>query len=299
MAMNPIQKERNNATIIGAIIGLVMGIAISAAAIIILKPDILDFSGGTTEPQRLAYVLNKDITSGTEITEADITSQKVRKSMIPSDAISSMTTGSTAKIDLKAQTVLSDSMINQPGTTTSTDLREQEYNMIALPTQISAGDFIDVRFVSPSGQDFIVVSKKRVEKANSTSVWLKMTEEETLIMSNAIVEYYIMTGSKLYADRYTDAGLQTASVPTYVPNSSVLRLINENVSNTNIKQLTEGRYAEGLRTLRGSTINNDLNDYSEKRLENLETRLQEEIKNLKEARATYLNALAAEQTATK
>ena len=299
MAMNPIQKERNNATIIGAIIGLVMGIALAAVVVIILKPDILNFSGGATEPQQQAAVLNKDITSGTQITEADVTISKVRKSMIPSDAVSTITVGSTAKIDLKANTVLSASMLNAPGTTSNAELREQEYNMIALPTLIKAGDFIDVRFVSPSGQDFIVVSKKRVENANSTSVWLKMTEEETIIMSNAIVEYYIMTGSKLYADKYTDAGIQTASVPTYVPNSSVLKLINENVTNTNIKQLTEGRYAEGLRSLRASTINNDLGDYSEKRLENLETRLQEEIKNLKEARAAYLNALTAEQSATK
>ena len=54
----------------------------------------------------------------------------------------------------------------------------------------------------PNGGDYIVVSKKQVLKCDSTNISLNMYEEEIDIMSNAIIEYYIMPGSKLYATTY-------------------------------------------------------------------------------------------------
>lgn len=300
MAVNPIQKEKNNATILGAVIGIIMGIVVTLGVLMILNPDLLSLAGTSTsnDPMIDAIVLKTDITSGTTLTEANVNIIKVKKSLIPSDSITgSITVGSTAKIDLKAGTVLSAAMLNQPGETVKKSTRRQEYNMISLPSKIAVGNFVDIRLVLPTGQDFIVITKKRVQDVNDTTIWIDLDEEETLVMSNAIVEHYIMAGSKLYATTYTDAGLQ-GSIATYVPNSAVATLINANSNNGNITsgQIVDGtgRYTDTLKALRNSTINKALNSYEdEEASKNLEEKIANEIKSLQERRATYYNMLNA------
>ena len=186
-------------------------------------------------------VLNKTIKSGNEITVNDYTMKNVSKSMAPADAIGSINGTAVAKIDLSSGTVLSNSMLTQKTEQLSKDLREQQYNMISLPTDLAAGDFIDIRLQLSDGGDYIVASKKNVQKADATTVWLNMNEEETLAMSNAIVEYYTMAGSKLYATKYTDPGTQEAAVATYSPNDTVkaLKIDGEEATEQNIK---DGKY---------------------------------------------------------
>lgn len=99
---------------------------------------------------------------------------------------------------MKANTVVTSSMIAKSDEKTTNDLRIQEYNMLRLSSQIAAEDYIDIRFRMPSGEDYIVVSKKKVEIPqidgvdSATTIWLQLTEDEILTMSNAIVENYMM-----------------------------------------------------------------------------------------------------------
>ena len=240
-------------------------------------------------------VLNKTIKSGNEITANDYTMKNVSKSMAPADAIGSINGTAVAKIDLSSGTVLSNSMLTQKTEQLSKDLREQQYNMISLPTDLAAGDFIDIRLQLSDGGDYIVASKKNVQKADATTVWLNMNEEETLAMSNAIVEYYTMAGSKLYATKYTDPGTQEAAVATYSPNDTVKALMLNNDNITTQLQDGTGRLADKLKAIRRAKIDVELNKYSETGLENLEKNIQEEIDSLKESRQAYFGTLNSAQ----
>lgn len=294
MATNPIQKERNNAIILGAVIGLIIGAVLTLLVGMIINPDILSISGTSKDAKVEVSVLNKDIKSGNEITSNDVSIIKVQESMVSTDYVVNGTikTGSTAKVNLAAGTVLAKSMINEPTETVKNDVRQQEYNMISLPTALKNNDFVDIRLLLPSGQDFIVIAKKRVVNCNDTTIWMNLDEEETLAMSNAIVEHYIMLGSKLYATRYTDAGLQNQTTVTYTPNQAVTLLISGNANiPADKKSNGQGRYIQALKDLRNSTINSELNKYDETGLKNLETKIEEEIKNLKEARSLYFSNL--------
>lgn len=278
--------------LIGLIVGLVIGLILCVILYLFLSSN-AGVSGG--EGTKTVAVLNKAIKSGAEITQADVETRNVNSKNVPTDTTLNVV-GSIAKIDLTSGTVLSTSMITSKNETLTKDLREQEYSMIVLPTQLVAGDYIDIRLQLPDGGDYIVVSKKCVQKADDTTVWLKMNEEETLVMSNAIVEYYIMTGSKLYATKYTEPGTQEAATPTYVPNATVVDLINSQLKNDdnpngNIESLTNGRFSEKLKNIRNSRIKTQLNQYNDTGLENLETKLQEEIKNLQESRQAYFGTL--------
>lgn len=289
MGANPMQKMKRNSILTGLIIGLVIGLILCAIVYLFLTSGASTINNAKGEKVTVC-VLNKTVKSGTTITAADFITKNVSKDSAPSDA----TTGvinAVAKIDLTAGTVLGASMLNTTTDKLTADLREQEYNMITLPTQLTSGDFIDIRLQLPNGGDYIVISKKQVLKCNSSTVWLKMNEEEILTMSNAIVEYYIMAGSKLYATKYTDPGTQTASIPTYCPNSEVVALINGNKNITSQITDGEGRFSEALKSLRNNVINKELNNYSDTKLENIEKNIQEEIKTLKESREAYFGTL--------
>ena len=119
--------------------------------------------------------------------------QSVRVEYVPNNALTAenlrkyITETSTAKIDINEGTIITTEMINLEGKKTSKDVRRQEYNMIVLPTELEDGEHIDIRLRMPSGEDFIVLSKKRVMQSNSDTIWLEVSEDEILTMSNAIV----------------------------------------------------------------------------------------------------------------
>lgn len=290
MVSNPIQKQKRNSMLIGLFVGLVIGLILCVVLYMFLQSNIKAGVASGDEAITVA-VLNKNIKSGTEITAADYIMKKVNKANAPTDAVNPGSASVVAKIDLTAGTIVSNSMLAQKTEQLTKDLREQEYNMIILPTDLTTGDFIDIRLQLPDGGDYIVVSKKYVQKTNATTVWLKLNEEEILSMSNAIIEYYIMAGSKLYATIYTDPGAQEAATPTYSPNETVKALMLNNDNITTQLQDETGRFVKKLKDIRNTIINRELGKYSETGLENLEKNIQDEIKNLQESRQSYFGAL--------
>lgn len=291
MGSNPLQKQKRVSLLVGLVVGLVIGLILCVILYMFLTSRNVNPKSESGETKQVA-VLNKAIKSGAVITSADYTLQAVNSSVVPTDAVGGISGTAVSKIDLASGTVLSNSLLTSSDSSLSKDLRQQEYNMITLPTQLKAGDYIDIRLQLPDGGDYIVISKKYVQNANANTVWLNMKEDETLTMSNAIIEYYIMAGSKLYATKYTDPGSQEPAAPTYTPNATVTALImaNENVTSQIVDG--QGRYTEALKAMRNNRIRAALNKHSEdEQLGNIETKLQEEIKNLKEARQSYFGTL--------
>ncbi len=147
-----------------------------------------------------------------------------------------------AKVDMNAKTVITSSLIARGDEVTSNDLRKEEYNVVSLPVDLAPGEYVDVRLTLPNGQNYIVVSKKKVTipvvngQYVSDTIQMNLTEEEIMIMSGAIVESYKTKGSKLYATRYTEAGLQDAATMTYYPNKDVQTAI-QNDPNVVIKAI--------------------------------------------------------------
>lgn len=147
-----------------------------------------------------------------------------------------------AKVDMNANTVITSSLIARGDEVTSNDLRKEEYNVVSLPVDLAPGEYVDVRLTLPNGQNYIVVSKKKVTipvvngQYVSDTIQMNLTEEEIMIMSGAIVESYKTKGSKLYATRYTEAGLQDAATMTYYPNKDVQTAI-QNDPNAVIKAI--------------------------------------------------------------
>ena len=293
MAMNPMQRKARNSFLLGMMITLL----ITSVIIALLFLQVTKLKQEADKLQKsyvTAYVLQADIESGINITVSDVTATKISKNMLPNDYISAseLTETTIAKVSLKAGTVLTSSIIEDSEEQTTKDIRMQEYNMLVLPTQLEKDDYIDIRWMLPNGQDYIVVSKKRVMDCNENTVWLKMGEDELLTMSGAIVEAYTVTGSKLYAVTYVEPGMQETAFPTYVPSNDVITLINsdKNITNEAMAKLRD-RYTDALRRAREQNIQNIINNYSENSIENIEAKLEEEIARQQEARQMYLDQL--------
>ena len=206
-----------------------------------------------------------------------------------------------AKVDLYKNTVITIDLISKSDEQTTNDLRNVEYNMFVLPSQLESGEYIDVRLSLPSGQDYIVVSKKQVDIPeidgiySTDTITMKLTEGEIIAMNNAIVEAYRILGSQLKVVTYTEAGIQDAATPTYVPTQAVMQLIesNPNIIST-AKNALISRYNNNNALVRDGAINAAINNSGEEGEENLQTKVEESITNSKETRRQYLESLTGD-----
>ena len=62
-----------------------------------------------------------------------------------------------AKVTMNKNTVATPNLVVQSDEVVTDDTRQQEYNMIVLPVDLMTNDYVDVRLMTPGGQDFIVV----------------------------------------------------------------------------------------------------------------------------------------------
>lgn len=202
-----------------------------------------------------------------------------------------------AKIDMNQNTVLTLDMLSL-GSVVTADVRKQEYNSVILPADLATGDYIDIRVQFPTGQDFIVVSKKSVEipkidgMYSESTIWVNLSEDEILSMSCAIVEAYRVNGTKIYATKYTEPGIQEAATPTYPLSSETVTLIQSDPNVTNVaEQKLRERYTEAMVNIRNNNINREL-EKSENSSTNVPSKMNESIVKTQEERKKYLQSLA-------
>lgn len=213
-----------------------------------------------------------------------------------------------AKLDIGKNTVMTQTLVAQSDEKTTDDVRVADYNMIVLPADLSTGDYVDVRLMLPNGQDFVVVSKKMVtipENADGTlladTIRMNLREDEILSLSSAIVEAYGIQGSKLYAIKYKEAGLQNTAIPTYRPNTVVTTLmgLREDGTSTNPNIIAEAatelrkRYT-GVASSARQDIQNAINadtGYDSQ----VQSGMQEGITNATTSRQDYIQSLTDAQ----
>lgn len=314
--MNPLEKKARSSFIKGLLIAGLIGIIV----IVILTVQIFKMRG--EENQRIAsqknvVIIKQDIKSGEEITSDMLLTVKANSEVASTGAMtmadfSTLSTatddaGNTAnlrvlaKIDISAKTVITEDMLSTEETAVSNDLRQQEYNMIVLPSTLADGDTIDIRLRLPNGADYIVLSKKKVKLADlngavsATTILINVTEDQILTMSAAIVDAYKISGSKLYATKYTDPGLQAVATATYIPSNDTINLIDKDPNIvTTARNALITRYNENYSTYRigiQSTINSIESSTQQSRVE---SGTSSETATQQAERKTYLDSLAGE-----
>ena len=291
---NPMQRKATNSFLLGMLTMLLVAAVI--VAFLILQLNKIKAEKEALENNKTdAIVITSDVKSGDPLA-GNFEVKKLDKNAVPSGSATSDTSkisaDAIAKVDMPAGTVVSPAMLSQEAVTDLDNMREQEYNMIILPSELEDEDYIDVRLKLPSGLDFIVVSKKQIKipelggNRSSTTIRLNMNEAETLAMDSAIVDAYIMKGSLLYATKYTDPGNQKASTVTYAVTENSRAAIE---GNANVVQQAANAIIGQWKKANRDAIDNETNLYKDNSLDNIEAGLEEQAL---EERKAYLNALS-------
>lgn len=314
MAKNPMQRKAQNSFLLGMLITLlVTGLII---AFLILQLTKLTKAQKQAEvSMKTVYIVAQDIESGEPVTADKLISKQVDGTTVPGNVLTPAELDAksnifdengnlikkvevVSKIKLMQGTVITNEMIAEQGELAA-DLRQQEYNMFIIPTQLMTGQYVDVRLRLPNGKDYIVVSHKRItipenEGAPSlTTVSLNLSEVEILTLSCAIVESYKISGSLLYVNQYIEPGLQGAATPTYIPDDDTINLISQDPNCVKqaideLRKICENATKKGI--IR-NPINNGLNENSDEATDNAVNALKEEIKRAQEERQKYLESL--------
>ena len=199
---------------------------------------------------------------------------------------------------MNANTVITPDLVVQSDEIVTDDVRREQYNMISLPIDLMTDDYIDIRLMTPSGQNFIVVSKTKVEIPTNSdgtyvpdAIYINLREDEILSLSSAMVEAYGIQGAYLYANKYAEPGLQTAAKPTYTPNNAVTALIE---SNPNIVEIARkelaSRYSQASKDIRNQHLQTQINNdpaYNS----NVQTGMDASTTNAEAARRKLLESL--------
>ena len=297
MAKNPMQRKARNSFILGMFVTLVItGVIIAFLVFKLININTENKEKG--QELKNVYVLTTDIKSGDNIKLENLKKVDVTTEIVPNNSVTLMQIeeNTIAKIDLKQGTILSTDMITKSEEKTTNDTRIQEYNMILLPSQINTDEYVDIRLRLPSGLDYIVVSKKKIELPqvlginSENTILLRLNESEIQTMSNAIVENYIMEGSILYVSKYIEPGLQNSSIPTYVPSITVQEAIRQNNNITvEARNALITRFNESVNTR--NNINSSLEIYNNKAKDNIQKSIEDEVNKAMQERKKYLDAL--------
>ncbi|MBW4840768.1 MAG: SAF domain-containing protein [Paenibacillaceae bacterium] len=173
------------------------------------------------------WVPTRDIPAGNRIGAGDLKRVELPADSVPADLLKAQEAiaGKYAKISLRSLTPLTETLLYEEEPIPA-DLRWREMAFVQLPNALKENDVIDIRIQFPTGQDYILLSKKKVETLNTETLTVTLGEAEILSLSSAIVDAYLHKAS-IYALAYVEPNLQSKPVPTYPVNKGVMELIRK------------------------------------------------------------------------
>lgn len=242
IGMNQIKKRLIN----GILIGLAIGLVFVILTIIISNNIVKGYKEGTNKNFLENYtsevvVFTRDIVQGETITEDMLKMSRIHNSTVPSGTFTSTGAliGKIAKYNIVSNSTAVESMVSDK--IVSKDVRIQEINAVVLPTDLMVNDYVDIRIMYPSGVEYIVLAQKQVTKIVGTTIWMDMSEEDTLMLNSAIVDSYLTDGSKLYAVRYSDPTTQIKVDASEEAMASAKLDLKQKIGNklANIKDINE------------------------------------------------------------
>lgn len=240
MAMNPMQRKIRNSFLFGFLVAVIVA-AIVVGLLFMKIKGLNDEISAAREKEKIAMTEVYTVTQAVEKDESVryVSTIQVATEKVPANAITDKNLDEyldengeyqmVAKLRIAPNVPLTTDMVEKSQKASS--YRLVEYSMISLPTKLVEGDYIDIRLaLQKEGEqiaDYVVLSKMQVEEATANTIWLKVSESQLQLLNNAIVESYIIEGSKLYATQYVNPA-QAPLNTTYVPNEYVGYLIKAN-----------------------------------------------------------------------
>lgn len=170
------------------------------------------------------YVAVNDIHAGEMVTADRVVADSIMMENT-SELLTSDNLNEVAIVDIKAGSILYKNDVSPEDGSGASD-RMTELSCFFLPQSAKEGSYIDVRIRFQTGEDFVVLSKKRVEKLSSSGLtcFLTLSEYEVQRLSSAIIDSRNWEAT-IYANTYTNPSMQEKSAITYVPGFNTIELL--------------------------------------------------------------------------
>ncbi|MFB9277210.1 hypothetical protein [Cohnella cellulosilytica] len=196
-----------------------------------------------------------DLYPGKVVEHSDLAYQEIPESLLNRSFILEPDTivGKYYKIALHGGTPLSmDLVMNEPLEDT---IREFDVVASMLPIGLKVGDYVDYRIVYPLGEDFIVLTHKRIEAINDKTIKFKLNETEIHYYQAALIDYLLNKdkGSILYMAKYVEPGLQKPATEYYAIPANIEAVM---LADPNILEKIDGDMNATMRKLIEAGIGN-------------------------------------------
>lgn len=173
-------------------------------------------------PIATTYQLAYDVKSGTIIEPSDLVEVDIPEKYTYDEDVRKTgyitnindIVGQRYKTDLSEGTILTPALV-YPNDLTG-DLRYLDIVFDELPIGIEVGDYVDVRFQFPLGQDFIAMTHKEIVAINDHVMKLVVSQADVYVYESIKTDKAYYPGTKLYGIQYIDGGIQR-SVENYYP----------------------------------------------------------------------------------
>lgn len=208
MMLGPMKKRMVTTGVIAFIIPTIIAVGIFMAYSNKKNEEIAELKVKAATVEK--YIATADLPIGHIITAEDIEIADVKEISAPVNSFDGVEKliGQKLKVPVFEGTIMTSSMFYELDDFVREDVRRKEFNMISLPSDLVEEDYIDVRIIFPTGEDYVVVAGKEVKKVGSShdsnAIFLDLTEEEINRMSSAVIESYVSGSVRLYAVKYSN-----------------------------------------------------------------------------------------------
>ncbi|WP_268624606.1 SAF domain-containing protein [Paenibacillus alvei] len=164
---------------------------------------------------------------GKEVAETDLELRQLPESLVNQSYVldAESIIGKYYRIGLTPGTVLSKDMVMEDNLDDTT----REYDVVAnvMPIGLKVGDYVDFRIVYPLGEDYIVLTHKRVEAIHDKTIKFKMDEKEIHMYQASLIDYFLQkkNGSSLYLAKYVEPGIQKEATQYYAVPKNILAIM--------------------------------------------------------------------------
>ena len=176
------------------------------------------------------YTVTDAVKAGDEIKEENIEEMKMYSSLLTEQYITDINdiVGRYFKIAVNPGTPIMQNMAMDEELVDS--MRDRDIILDRLTVGLEVGDYIDVRMTMPYGDDYVVLSHKRIYGISEGSIKLHLTELEWNIYQGALIDYFLNKeyGCTIYGDRYIEPGIQQEAVNFYAVPTNIAALLQKN-----------------------------------------------------------------------
>lgn len=176
------------------------------------------------------YTVKTAVQPGEEITRDNIVPMTQCSSMVTDQMVQNVNDiiGKEFKIAVANGTPLTYNMVMAESV--RADTRDKDIILDNWPVGLVAGDYIDIKIMMPYGDDYVVISHKRVYEVNESTLKLHLTVDEWESYVGAFVDYSLNAayGCTIYADKYVEPGLQEAAITYYAVPTNIAALLQKN-----------------------------------------------------------------------